>query len=94
LPYEKTHPKSLATLRAEVLSACRVAARSGVFSISAPAEARARAQGHSRADLAHALAGAIYCELSRDVWTVRGPSLDGAELELHVALAAGVIGIV
>jgi hypothetical protein len=78
----------------ELLRACHSAGRSGSFSIREQAHARAWAQGHSPADVRHALAEATSCELADDRWTVRGPSLDGTELTLSVVLAGRTLSVV
>jgi hypothetical protein len=78
----------------EVLGACHSAGRVGTFSISEQAHNRARGQGHSPADLRHALAQATSCELTETRWIVRGPSLDGTEVTLAVVLANGTLSVV
>ncbi len=78
----------------ETLEACRSAGRTGSFSISEHAHARARALGHSPADLRHALAQATRCAPAEGRWTVIGPSLDGTEVTLSVVLAGGTLSVV
>jgi hypothetical protein len=78
----------------EVLAACHTAGRVGAFSISEQAHNRARGQGHSPADLRHALAQATSCEPSEARWTVRGPSLDGTEVTFSIVLANGTLSVV
>jgi hypothetical protein len=78
----------------EILAACRSAGRTGTFSISEQAHARARQEGHSPADLRHALARAASCALAEARWIVRGPSLDGTEVTLSVVLSNGTLSVV
>jgi hypothetical protein len=81
----------------EMLRLCQAYGRAGRFVVSERAHARSREQGHSQADLVHALTHAIGCERAEEAlakWIVRGPSLDGAEMALFVVLAAGVLSVV
>jgi hypothetical protein len=78
----------------EVLRSARACGKSGAFSISAYAHARARGQGHSQADLVHALAHATCCEPGDGRWAVEGPSLDGTTITLFVVLDAGTLSVV
>jgi hypothetical protein len=77
-----------------ILDLCRSAGRVGAFSISEQAHTRAREQGHSPADLRHALAQATSCEPTEGRWTVRGPSLDGTEVTLTIVLANGTLSVI
>ena len=87
-------PNRTSTRAQDVINACRAASRSGDFSISERAHARARAREHTLADLRNVLAGVRSCKLDRDHWTVRGSTLDGTEVELNVVLAAEIITVV
>jgi len=81
----------------ETLEFCYAAGRTGSFSISEQAHARARALGHSPADLRHALSQATSCGRAEGPdgrWIVRGPSLDGTEITLNVVLASGTLSVV
>lgn len=81
----------------ETLEACYAAGRTGTFSISESAHARARALGHSPADVRHALSQATRCERADGLdkhWIVCGPSLDGSEITLNIVLTAGTLSVV
>jgi hypothetical protein len=81
----------------ETLQVCHAAGRTGSFSISEEAHARARCNGHSPADLRHALGEATWCQRnagSDGRWSVRGPSLDGTEVILDVVLTSGTLSVV
>jgi hypothetical protein len=81
----------------DTLQVCHTAGRTGSFSISEDAHARARGNGHSPADLRHALGQATWCERSEGPdgrWTVRGPSLDGTEVILSIVLTSGTLSVV
>jgi hypothetical protein len=89
----RRNPEAMPTPE-EVLGACHSAGRMGTFSISEQAHARARGEGHSSADLRHALAQASSCELTEARWMVRGPSLDGTEVTFGIVLANGALSVV
>jgi hypothetical protein len=80
----------------EMLEACYEAGRTGAFSISERAHARARSLGHSPADLRHALTNASRCAPAdgNGRWTVHGPSLDGTEMALNIVLTGGMLSVV
>jgi len=81
----------------ETLEACYEAGRTGSFSISEHAHARARAEGHSPADLRHALSNASRCariDGQEGRWLIHGPSLDGTEVTLNVVLAGDTLSVV
>jgi hypothetical protein len=78
----------------DILAACRSSGKAGRFSVSEQAQNRAGMEGHSPADLRHALAEAIRCELADGRWIVRGPSLDGTQVTLSVVLEGGTLSVV
>ncbi len=84
----------------DVLRQCQACGRTGTFSISEHAHARSRIQGHSRADLVHALTHAARCQPVDEgaggvgKWEVRGPSLAGTEVTLFVVLGADALSVV
>jgi hypothetical protein len=81
----------------ETLEACYEAGRTGAFSISEDAHARARALGYSPADVRHALGQAVRCARASGPdgrWTVDGPSLDGSVLTLSIVLVGGTLSVV
>lgn len=79
----------------EALRIIRACGRSGAFSLSQYAHARALNAGHSQADLMHALAHATRCTPnSGDRWAVDGPSLDGNTITMFVVLDSGTLSVV
>jgi hypothetical protein len=81
----------------DALRICQAYGRSGAFSISQSAHARVRAEGLSPADVEHALANAARCapaDGGEGRWAIRGPSLDGTEIDLLVVLAADALSVV
>jgi len=79
----------------EALVRCRASAREGTYVMTEVAESRLKADGHSPADVRHALENAVECKAAGTMgtkarWSVKGPSVDGAELLLTVAFDSDV----
>jgi hypothetical protein len=72
-----------------MLHLCRERGTAGSFTISSQALDEALAAGHSSADVQHALARASRCIPEGDRWRVEGHSLDGTDVTMFVAVAAG-----
>ena len=77
-----------------VLATLRSCAENGVFLVSEAAIARMREGGASHSDLRNAMLHAVRCEAAEDGrWTVLGPSLDGGEMTIVVAVRERVVTI-
>lgn len=79
----------------EALARCRASARDGTYVMTEEAEGRLKADGHSPADVRHALENATECSAAgmmgvKARWSIKGPSVDGAELPLTVAFDSDV----
>lgn len=73
----------------EMLRVCRLRGAAGTFMITRRAQDAALAQGHSSADVRHALSSASSCQAEGEHWKVDGPSLDGNEVTMLVTVSGG-----
>ena len=92
LPFRQDHQTLPPVTPDSVLGLVSACARDDVFLLSNDAIARMRDGVASHSDLRNVMQRAVRCEAAEDGrWRVFGPSLDGVEMSILVAVRGGVV---